>query len=201
MTYWLFILAGYLSGSVLYGRLLPKWWKGVDVCQVSEDGNPGTYNAFRYGGFACGVAVLLAELGKGALPVFACRRLVGAGGPLFSLVMAAPVLGHAHSIFYGGRGGKAIAVSFGVLIGMVPELRPLLFLIGCYLTFSLVLPIPDHGKRSIATFGCLLVLTMCFVRQRYVVLGVLIIALTVIFRHLSQERISADSEPETFRRE
>ena len=70
MEYVVFCLLGYLFGSVTFGYLIPRLIKGVDVRALSSDGNPGTANAFLYGGVFCGILVLLADLGKGALPVF-----------------------------------------------------------------------------------------------------------------------------------
>ena len=82
MEYVVFCLLGYLFGSVTFGYLIPRLIKGVDVRALSSDGNPGTANAFLYGGVFCGILVLLADLEKGALPVFL------AGGYLFfSLVL------------------------------------------------------------------------------------------------------------------
>ena len=37
-----FIFLGYLSGSVLYAYLLPKYIKKIDVTKESADGNPGS---------------------------------------------------------------------------------------------------------------------------------------------------------------
>ena len=62
---------------------------------------------------------------------------MGLQSPWFAAVMAAPVLGHAYSVYHRGRGGKAIAVSFGVLLGLVPAgiWRPLAMLVLFYLLF------------------------------------------------------------------
>ena len=117
MEYVVFCLLGYLFGSVTFGYLIPRLIKGVDVRALSSDGNPGTANAFLYGGVFCGILVLLADLGKGALPVFLAARHLDPEEKLFALVMAAPVVGHAYPLIdrY-GKGGKAIAVSFGAFI-------------------------------------------------------------------------------------
>lgn len=178
-----FILGGYLSGSVLFAYSIPKAIKHIDVRTVSEDGNPGTYNAFKYGGFWCGVCVLLAELLKGFLPVWLCMRTLGAGRLPFALVMASPVFGHAYSVFHHGRGGKAIAVSFGVMIAILPEIRPLVILIACYLLFSLLLPIKDHRMRSVVTYACFAAASILLIEKTQIVLGNLIVAGIVIYRH------------------
>lgn len=182
-SYVWFMLIGYLSGSVLFAYSIPKLIRHIDVREVSEDGNPGTYNAFKYGGFWCGVCVLSAELLKGFLPVWLCIRAVGAERLPFALVMASPVFGHAYSVFHHGRGGKAIAVSFGVMLGLLPEVRPLVILIVCYLLFSLLLPIKDHRKRSVVTYVCFLAASILFVEIPQLVLGNALIAGTVVYRH------------------
>lgn len=60
-----FVIGGYLLGSILFAYVLPKLTRHIDIREMSEDGNPGTYNAFRYGGTVCGICVLLLELLKG----------------------------------------------------------------------------------------------------------------------------------------
>ena len=98
---------GFLAGSILFGRLIPMLFYGKDVEKESEDGNPGTFNAFVCGGVFCGILVLLADIGKGLIPVAACARRLGMDSWKFVLVMVAPVFGHAHSIFRKGHGGKS----------------------------------------------------------------------------------------------
>ncbi len=140
-----FVIGGYLLGSILFAYVLPKLTRHIDIREMSEDGNPGTYNAFRYGGVICGICVLLLELLKGFFPVWLCERTAGLQSLWFAAVMAAPVLGHAYSIYHRGRGGKAIAVSFGVLLGLVPAgiWQPLAMLVLFYLLF--VFPKMSNG--------------------------------------------------------
>lgn len=190
LLYQIFIALGYFSGSILFGYAIPKVLKKIDVCVVSFDGNPGTYNAFKYGGFTCGVLSLLADLLKRFLPVYVCGKVLGRNSILFSFVMAAPVIGHASSVFHHGRGGKAIAVSFGVMLGLFPEISPLLILIAFYLLFSVLIPIKEHGKRSMASFACFVVMSCFIVASEYILTGNFMIACIVIYKH----RISAGGE-------
>lgn len=184
--YMLYMIAGYLSGSILFGYLFPYLWKGIDVRKISDDGNPGTFNAFACGGIGCGIMTLLADLGKGIVPVALCARNLGIDSLLFALVMAAPVFGHAHSLFYKGHGGKAIAVSFGVLLGLLPVYRPLIILICFYLLFSLIIPVKPHAKRSVLTFFCFAGASLLTVKQQAVLLGCQGIAGIVIHKHWRQ---------------
>lgn len=102
---------------------------------------------------------------------------------LFALVMAAPVFGHAFR-FPKERGGKAIAVSFGVMIGLFPEIHPLFCLIFYYILFSLVLTLRPHSFRSVITYGLFTLTVFLFVPVNSIRLGCFIISAIVIYRHV-----------------
>ena len=188
MKYLFWIAAGYFSGSVLYAVVLPKLFGKEDICSLSDDGNPGTANVFKYGGIPLGIAVLILELAKGFVPVFFAGYVVDRGRLLFLAVMAAPVFGHAFPVFRRGKGGKCIAVSFGVLMGLFPEIRPLLLLIIFYLLFSLVIVIRSHFYRSVVTFT--LFAAGCFFWMGNIVTawGCAVISLLVTSRHFAAGR-------------
>ena len=181
----LFALIGYAAGSVLYCDLVLRAFRHTDVFRASEDGNPGAHNAFACGGFWCGVCTLLADLGKGFVPVFLCLRKIDDLVPLFALTLLSPVLGHAFSLFHHGRGGKAIAASFGVLLGLVPrDALPLLLLAACYLFFSLAVVIRPHDLRSIATYLVFTLLCLALVSEAPVRVGCCLVSGVVVYKHL-----------------
>ena len=140
-AYLFYSFFGYLSGSVLYSYLIPKYFCHVDVRTVNEDQNPGAFNAFSVAGPRIGLLCVLCDIGKGFLPVFlaAHSSAVSMGSWIFALILLAPVAGHAWPFLQPAKGGKAISVSFGVLLGLLPDLRPALLLAAFYLTFSLIL--------------------------------------------------------------
>lgn len=183
MKYLFFTAIGYLSGSVLYALLLPKLFRGVDIRSLSEDGNPGAANAFKYGGAAIGMAVIVCELAKGFLPVFLAGGRLDRNSLLFLPVMAAPVFGHAFPVWQHGNGGKSIAVSFGVMIGLFPEIRPLLLLVFFYLLFSLVVVIRPHFYRSVITFVLFSVFCFLWVGNGVTAWGCTAISVLVIEKH------------------
>ncbi len=185
INYIFFIIIGYLSGSIMYAHLLPHMTKHIDIRKFSEDGNPGAANVFMHAGIPMGVLVLICELLKGALPVWFAARNTDISSLLFAFVMAAPVLGHAFPLFWMFKnGGKSIAVSFGVLLGLYPNLTPVYILAALYILFSLVIVIRPHFFRSVITF---LVFTFCclFIKSLPVSisLGCLALSLTVILKH------------------
>ena len=92
------MVMGFCLGSILFAYEIPRMVKHVDIRQISEDGNPGTFNAFAAAGVGWGILVLLAELLKGFFPVYLCSKRAGQDSLLFAGVLAAPVFGHAFSI-------------------------------------------------------------------------------------------------------
>ena len=155
---------GLCCGSFLSAIALPRWFLHKDVTQNTKDGNPGTANAFLQGGPVCGTAVLLCDLLKGALPVWLCAKVLNPLSLWFVPVLVAPVFGHAHSCLFRGRGGKCIAVSFGVLLGLLPLWQPLVLLAVFYIMFSTLIRVPDHARRTILSFACWTVSVVLFVR-------------------------------------
>lgn len=109
--------AGYLWGSVPTAYLVARLGRGVDIRRFGT-GNVGASNVTELMGPWAGTLVaLLDALGKGALPVY-LAGLLGAG-PLGQVLLALGlVAGHNWSLFLGGTGGRGIAVTSGVMLGM-----------------------------------------------------------------------------------
>ena len=184
MRYLFYTVFGYLSGSVLYGYLLPKYLCHVDVTQCSEDQNPGTTNAFMHAGVPVGLLVVAADIGKAFVPVYLASKELDIQNIWFALVLAAPVVGHAFPFWRIKGGGKAIASSFGSLLGLYPRLVPLLILAFFYLLYSLIVVIRPHFYRSIVTYISFSILCIVLVPIRGVLLGCMGIAVVVILKHL-----------------
>lgn len=182
---------GYLCGSILFARLFGVLLRGKDITAESADGNPGTANAFLYGGFLCGVLTLGGDLFKGFLPVWMyLRRMpLPACGPELIPVMAAPVIGHLFPLFGRVRGGKGIAVTFGCLLGLAPELRPVLILAFAFIFLSAVVRVTPHYDRTMWTYRCAAVGMAFLLENRYSAAAFLLISLAVNGRmRLSNEK-------------
>lgn len=184
MDYLFWIVFGYLSGSLLFALWLPRLICHVDVTQVSDDGNPGTFNVFQHCGAVLGGIVLALELGKAFFPVHMASQAVDMGRWPFALVIAAPVLGHAFPFWDHKKGGKSIAASFGALLGLHPLLMPVILLAGCYLLFSLVVVINPHAIRSMATFAVWMAGCCRILGPSVIALGCCLVGLTVIGKHV-----------------
>ena len=104
--YLMYVIAGYLSGSVLYARVFLQLFGKADEYRQSKDENPGTANAFAYGGFACGVLTLAGDMLKGFLPVWLFLHSGEDITPVtLALVLLAPVLGSPASMVCGAARG------------------------------------------------------------------------------------------------
>jgi len=103
------LLVGFIPFAFLLGRLALK----VDI-RAYGDGNPGAGNAWRAGGWRVGVPGAALDYSKGAVPVAVAHYAFGLTSWTLVPVALAPVLGHAYSPFLRGRGGKALAATFGI---------------------------------------------------------------------------------------
>jgi glycerol-3-phosphate acyltransferase PlsY len=119
------VTLSFLSGSLPFSVWIGRWALGVDIRQVG-DGNPGAANVWRAGGPRWGWLAIMADFSKGAIPVTLANFVFGWEGWALTAVAIAPVFGHAISPFLGFRGGKALAVTFGVWTGLTLWLGPLI---------------------------------------------------------------------------
>lgn len=127
---WIWITGGvtaYLLGSIPFGFLLAKA-AGVDIRKVGS-GNIGATNVYRSVGKGAGLATFALDFLKGVagamlVPWLATRLFGGADPdatvhlPLFCGVMT--VIGHSWTCFLGFKGGKGVATSVGMLVGVAP---------------------------------------------------------------------------------
>lgn len=182
--YWHYILIGYILGGTLFAYWIPRLLHHVDVTEGTEDGNPGTFNAFARCGIPTGILVLICELGKAFMPVYAAQERLGTEDPRFALVLMAPVLGHVFPLLHHGRGGKGIAASFGVMLALAPNWRPVLTLALCYILFSTAVKVEPHLWRSIITYVVFAVLAFSRFTPNAVKLGCILVSGVVIAGHL-----------------
>ena len=183
MLYLFFTILGFALGSTLFAYWTPKIIRHIDIRELPADHNPGVANAFMYGGFFCGLLSLILELAKGFVPVFLGQRFLDTHSLLFIPVLIAPVFGHAFPFFRKEKGGKAITASFGVLLGLFPEMRPAVYLAFFFIFFSLIVVVSPHSFRSVVTFGLFALCVLFTVKVPSIQIGSFLIAAVVIYRH------------------
>ena len=122
-------LLGDINPAIVIGKI-----KGVDI-RKEGSGNPGMTNAIRVMGIGAGIAVFVVDVLKAFAAVKIGFAIAGDAGAM--VAFAAVVLGHCFPVFYGFKGGKGVAASFGAVLALnwqsaliVLAIAAVLFLIG-----------------------------------------------------------------------
>ena len=113
----LLVLGAFLLGSCPFSVIIGRWFLGKDIRDYG-DGNPGAANVFRAGGQKLGYLAVLLDVTKGIPFVFLTHAVFGLSHWAVVLAGVGAILGHAFSPFLRWHGGKAIAITFGVLIAL-----------------------------------------------------------------------------------
>lgn len=155
MDFVLFGLIAYLLGSIPTAVWVGKSYYGIDV-RAHGSKNAGATNTFRVLGKKPGIVVLLIDVLKGAtavlLPYLFLHDTIEYGRliqiQLLTAILA--ILGHVFPLFANFKGGKGVATSLGIIIGIHP---------------------PAAGI-------CLGVFLLVFIFSKYVSLGAIITAIS-----------------------
>lgn len=143
MDFLLFGLIAYLLGSIPTSVWLGKAYYNVDVREHGSK-NAGATNTFRVLGKKPGIIVLSIDVLKGALAVLLPYFFLNSDPEQVILVQLVAafvvVLGHVFPLFAQFKGGKGVATSLGIIIGIHPPaagICVLLFLI-VFIAFNYV---------------------------------------------------------------
>jgi len=112
------IIIGYILGSIPFAYIVGHLIKGVDIRETGG-GNIGALNVYRNVGPVYGLAVLAADIGKGAMAVVIASWL-DLTLPWICVAGFAAILGHNWPVFLKFRGGKGAATVLGVLLAFMP---------------------------------------------------------------------------------
>jgi glycerol-3-phosphate acyltransferase PlsY len=129
---------GYLLGSIPFGYLLVRAFRGADV-RATGSGNIGATNVARTSP-ALGAVTLVLDAMKGAAAVLLVSRIFpGLDNVIFVAALAA-VAGHIFPVWLGFRGGKGVATGLGSFLLLTPKaiLLALAIFVAVAATFRLV---------------------------------------------------------------
>jgi len=188
MTIILMFLLAYLIGCFPSGLIIGKVFYNKDIRKYGS-GNLGTTNTFRILGKKAGIIVMILDILKGFIVVFLPIYFnIDIHGVIIGLFA---ILGHVYPVFLKFKGGKAVATSAGVIMGV----NPLLF-IAVTITFFLILYLFKYvSLASIIASIVNFVLSIVFIDWILIVIS-FVIMLIVIIRHWSNIiRIINKEEP------
>lgn len=114
----LFVIS-FLLGSIPSGYVICRVFKNIDIRKYGS-GNIGATNVYRVCGGFFATIVLILDILKGFIPVFISKNILHFPSPVSIITGLLATSGHIFSIFLKGKGGKGVATSFGVIIGLFP---------------------------------------------------------------------------------
>jgi len=109
--------AAFWLGACPFSVWLGRWRLGKDITRYG-DGNPGSANVFRAGSIKLGLVAVFLDIAKGVPFVLMAHSLFGLPTVVVMAVGLSAILGHAFSPILQMRGGKSVAITFGVLIAL-----------------------------------------------------------------------------------
>ncbi len=188
MEYIVFAIIAYLLGSIPSGLIVGKLGYKIDIREHGS-GNLGATNTFRILGIKAGIIVTVADILKGTaatlVPLFFDAEVYRLAIGLFA------VLGHTYPLFAKLKGGKAVATSGGILLGI----SPLLFTI-IVISFILTLYISKYVSLSSMITGVVAVIISIILQDIGLIIVTACLAAFVFYRHSENiKRIKNKTEP------
>lgn len=169
------MLLAYLCGSVSSAVIVSKLFRLPDP-RLHGSGNPGATNVLRLGGTFPAVLVLVFDVLKGTIPVWGSYFLKIEAFYLGMIAICA-CLGHIYPLFFGFKGGKAVATAFGTMMPIGLDLAGLLIA-----TWIILI-----GATGYSSFAAIVTVSLApiftwFIKPLYTI-PVLMLSILILFRH------------------
>jgi len=178
------VIMAYLIGSFPTSFIMARLVKGIDIRQVGS-GNAGATNVLRSVGKLPALITLIVDIAKG---VFAVTILANLFYPYIedldhdfyrSFLGLAVVCGHIWPVWLKFRGGKGVATTLGVAIG----LAPLVLLPSVVIWLVIFFTTNYVSLASILALIAFPMIAIAFGRPLYLILGSAVICSICIFKH------------------
>jgi len=197
------IIVSYLIGSIptayIFGRLI----KGIDI-RKHGSGNVGATNALRVLGKGAGITVLILDILKGFVTVVFLGNFIAGNIPFITeegvrlILGISCICGHNWTIFLNFQGGKGIATTLGVLLGLAFKIGTLKIILSLLVLiwFTVFFVLGIVSIASVFTAIALPVLAILFGQTYILVSASLLLCVFVIIRHKSNlKRFFKGQEP------
>ncbi|MFD2045760.1 glycerol-3-phosphate 1-O-acyltransferase PlsY [Ornithinibacillus salinisoli] len=188
MEYLLYAVIAYILGSIPSALIVGKVGYNIDIREHGS-GNLGATNTFRTLGVKAGIIVTLADILKGTT---ATLIPILFGAEVYPLIIGLfAVLGHTYPLFAKFKGGKAVATSGGIILGV----NPILFFV-MIATFLLSLYLTKYVSLSSMITGVITVIASIIIKDTGLIIVSIALALFVFYRHTENiKRIINKTEP------
>lgn len=188
MDYMIFSLIAYLFGSIPFALVVGKLKYNIDVREHGS-GNLGATNAFRVLGIKAGTIVVLADILKGTIAVLLPLWF---DSDVYRLVIGLfAVLGHTYPLFAKFKGGKAVATSGGIILGI----SPILFIV-MVISFMTTLYLSKYVSLASMVTGIVTIIASIILKDIGLIIIVSGLTIFVFYRHKDNiKRIKNKTEP------
>ena len=188
-------VSAYIIGSIPTAYIFGKVLKGIDIREYGS-GNAGATNVFRVIGKAPGAIVLIIDIIKGYI-----SATYLASGFMYLAPVTRPELyrilfglsaiaGHNWTLFLKFKGGKGVAASAGVVIGLIPKIFWLGFLV--WLITFFITGFVSLG--SIIAIISIPIFTLAFGEPVEIVVFMCLLCLIIVYKHKPNIRRLARGE-------
>ncbi len=193
------LFIAYLIGSIPTAYIIGRLLKGIDIRKFGS-GNIGATNVFRVIGRLPGLIVLAIDILKG----FVCATYIAGFFMYISPVMRpdiyrvlvglTAIAGHNWSIFLKFKGGKGVATSAGVIMGLIPKI----FWLG-FLVWVVVFSVSGYvSLASIVASISVPIAALVFGKPVEIVVFMCILCLVIVYRHRANiKRLQKGEEKRT----
>jgi acyl phosphate:glycerol-3-phosphate acyltransferase len=192
------LVTSYLLGSIPFGYLLVRIFRGEDV-RHSGSGNIGATNVSRKSPFL-GALTLILDAAKGFVAVQIAEAYPGVGVSDLRIhrLMAASalfaIIGHMFPVWLSFRGGKGVATALGAFLRLAP--LAVLVAIAIFILTVLVFRRISLGSVVTAALFPTIVWLLNLSRDPLILLLIGIAALLIIARHYQNiVRLLSGAEP------
>lgn len=169
------IFVAYILGSISSAIIVCHLFGKGDPRQQGS-GNPGATNVLRIAGPFAAILVLIFDILKGTVSVYAAF-LLGVDAISIGAIAIAACLGHMYPVFFKFKGGKGVATALGCLISMGFNLAGLL--LGSWILVVIV-----SGYSSLAAIITVILAPIytLFFKPEYLY-AVLMLSILIVWQH------------------
>ena len=180
------VLIAYLVGSIPTAYVFARLLRGVDIRQYGS-GNVGATNAFRVIGKPAAIIILAIDIFKGYMAATFLANsflyITPATRPELYQVLCglAAIAGHNWPVFLKFKGGKGVATSAGVVIGLIPKI----FWLG-FLAWTIVFFLTGYvSVASILASVMIPIFTLAFGESTEIIVFMSALCVIIVFKHRS----------------
>ncbi|CAI8155503.1 glycerol-3-phosphate 1-O-acyltransferase PlsY [Pseudidiomarina mangrovi] len=184
------IIVAYLIGSISSAVLVCRLF-GLPDPRRNGSNNPGATNVYRLGGRWPAFLTLAGDVLKGMVPVWASYFL-GIEPFFLGIIGVAACLGHIFPLYFGFRGGKAVATALGAMFPVATEMAILLII-----TWLVVFRLSRVSSLAAITTVCFAPFYAYWIKPQYTV-PTIMIALLILWRHQANIARLRSGEEQSF---